>query len=160
MDARNNPFLVDNSLFRESVGELSDLHPDDEDLEGQLVQLKERIQTAIDNNFKLGQFEVWWNNKSRKNRIYVVPEHELKDFSHNDFFLRRLLQYADFLREQDWALFHKIGRHNPLVHGKTTVELAWEHLCRCFNEDSIRENSWQNRSKWKLDDPTGPHRAP
>jgi hypothetical protein len=127
--------------------------------EGELARLKARIQTAIDDYFEWGQFEVWWNNPSRTNRLYVPSENDIRTYWHNDYLLLRLLRNAELDREKDRAVFRKHGQHNFFVHGKTTAELAWLRLCQCFNEDRIREDWQRNEADWQPDDPTGPHRA-
>ena len=105
--------------------------------EGELARLKDRIQSAIDEYYEWGQFEVWWQNPARAIRLDLGTR--TVTFSHDDRGLRRIL-----------ALYN----HCPA--SKERVERAWRLLVRRFNVDR-HEEQW-NRDDWHPGDERGPHR--
>ena len=105
--------------------------------EGELARLKDRIQSAIDNYYEWGQFEVWWQNPARTHELDFGGLRET--FSHDDDMLRRLL--ANYRRCQS---------------SKTRVFWAWRYLVHRFNVD--RDTEQWNRADWTPSDAHGPHR--
>ena len=69
-------------------------------------------------------------------------------YLHDDRFLRALLREAQLRRL--WR------RRDPLVQGRSTVDLAWSRLLQYFYQD--RNNEQWRREDWTPSDMRGPGR--
>ena len=142
---------------------------DDTVRENELIKLKGKIKTAIDQHMEWGQFEAWWNNE---NRIHIVvpPKAVLlrekhtsfqrtpATYRHNDDFLLALLRDAQ--ERRDYALKQKSRNIEPSEYyvddtSGTNVDVAWRKLGQCFHCD--RDSEQWRRGDWQQLDNHGPH---
>jgi hypothetical protein len=141
---------------------------DDMVRENELINLKGKIQTAIDQHVEWGQFEAWWNNANRTHTIVapkVVREKHTSfrrtpsTYRHNDDFLIALLRDAQ--ERRDYAQKQKSRNIEPSEYyvddtSGTNVDVAWRSLCMFFGGE--RENERWHRKNWQPSDAFGPHR--
>ena len=125
-------------------------------LEGELARLRDRIDAACAEDFEWGQFEVWWHHPARECRVScaenvhgVVHWHD-EVYLHDERFLRALLREAQLRRTGT-------RRRDPLVQGRSTVDLAWHRLLQYFYRDRNSEQ-WR-RADWTPSDMPGPGRV-
>jgi len=164
-----NPYAV--AGFRtDTVDEMSHHMKlyDDIVREKELINLKGKIQTTIDQHVEWGQFEAWWNNE---NRIHIIVARKVArekhtsfqrtpaTYRHNDDFLLALLRDAQ--ERRDYALKQKSRNIEPSEYyvddiSGTNVDVAWRKLCLFFHCD--RDSEQWRRSDWQQFDNHGPHR--
>ena len=117
------------------------------ELERELAWLRDRIDEACAEGFEWGQFEVWWHHPARQNRMFCAENVHGVVYLHDDRFLRALLREAQLRR---------LWRRDPLVRGRSTVDLAWNRLLQYFYQDRNAEQ-WR-RADWTPSDGRGPGR--
>ena len=141
---------------------------DDTVREHELIKLRQKIQTVIDDQAEYGQFEVWWRNMNRTHTITAPAQVRERHTSfrrtpatyrHNDDFLRALLRDAQ--ERRDYALRQRSRNIEPSEYyvddtRGTNVDLAWRTLLLFFYGD--RDNERWQRSTWHEGNPRGPHR--
>jgi hypothetical protein len=136
---------------------------DDTVRDHELIKLRQKIKTLIDDQAEYGQFEVWWRNMNRTHTI--VASSEVREehtsfqrtpttYRHDDDFLLALLRDAQERRDYALKQISKDGTSRKLRG--TNVDLAWRTLLLFFYGD--RDNERWQRSTWHEGNPRGPHR--